>query len=360
MTARQGTVLTVICFLLMSTPGLWAEEAGNPTRDLVISVPGAELAATVSLPAAAEESSGPVPGVVLLHGSGPSTRAFQAPLTAWFLARGFAVLAFDKRGCGASTGSWIRSSLDDLAGDAAAALDALRSQPEVAGGRVGFFGHSQAGWVVPRAVAGGAEADFAIVVAGGGARPTTVESWGYQQAFERAGLEDAERRRGFEWIERYFAYLESCRGREALARGLEGERGRPWSAIASLDKILPSESNCPNWRWVATYDPLPDIAGLGDLPMLVLFGGRDSQAPSEVSIARWRLGLTLAGNDHQRLVLLPQATHSLGLGMHPGGHGAASASRPEPDGDYMKEIASWLRDQGLGGLPRLAPTAAEP
>lgn len=64
---------------------------------------------------------GPVPGIVLLAGSGPGTRSHLRLFAERFARDGFAALIFDKRGSGESEGSWTEESLDDLADDALAA-----------------------------------------------------------------------------------------------------------------------------------------------------------------------------------------------------------------------------------------------
>lgn len=66
---------------------------------------------------------------------------------------GFAVLSYDKRGVGGSSGDWREASMDDLAADAAAALGFLRTRPGVRADAVGLFGHSEGGWLVLRAAA---------------------------------------------------------------------------------------------------------------------------------------------------------------------------------------------------------------
>jgi len=69
-----------------------------------------------------------------------------------------AVLAYDKRGVGASTGRYrpfnVRESeniFEELAADARAATRWPRTQKEVDPARIGLVGGSQAGWIMPLA-----------------------------------------------------------------------------------------------------------------------------------------------------------------------------------------------------------------
>ena len=72
-------------------------------------------------------TSGPHPAVILVHGSGPMNRESVLPFARFLIRHGMAVLGYDKRGVGGSTGDWYTSSFDDLAGDAVAAFDFLKA-----------------------------------------------------------------------------------------------------------------------------------------------------------------------------------------------------------------------------------------
>jgi dienelactone hydrolase len=100
---------------------------------------------------------GPFPGVVIVPGSEPAHRTTYDLWAYSFAAHGFAVLSYDKRGVGDSSGTYVRAAttanLDDLAADASAGVEWLRRQPFVDGSRVGLDGGSQAGWVVEIAAA---------------------------------------------------------------------------------------------------------------------------------------------------------------------------------------------------------------
>jgi dienelactone hydrolase len=113
---------------------------------------GAALAGTLTLPA----GPGPFPAVALVHGSGPTARDESSIYASFFASRGFAVLAYDKRGIGESSGRYpgeraSPEAIETYARDAAAALRFLAAQPEVDRARVGFAGDSQAGWIMPLA-----------------------------------------------------------------------------------------------------------------------------------------------------------------------------------------------------------------
>jgi len=292
-----------------------------------------ELRGTLILPAA----QGRHPAVVFLHGSGPATREGARPYAEEFAKLGLASLFFDKRGSGASGGSWITSSLDDLARDALAAVQYLKAQDEVDPGRIGFWGVSQAGWVATLAASQSLDVSFMIVISGGGATPRESELFSYRQAFEQAGLSETERSEGLEILDLYFAYLATGEGRTKLeARLAEAREGRLSPLAEQLDRVLPSEENRPNWSWVAAWDPAPAMAKI-KCPVLLMFGDRDTDHPTDVAVQKWREGLRKAGNDQATIMVFPGAGH--GIRMR---EGYTGTGRPPFADGYKEAMLGWL------------------
>jgi pimeloyl-ACP methyl ester carboxylesterase len=276
-----------------------------------------------------------VPAVVFLHGSGPATREGARPYAMAFAQLGIASLIFDKRGSGASQGSWETASLDDLVSDALAAVGYLKSEPNIDPTRIGLWGVSQAGWVAPVAASRSPDVAFLMLVSGGGATPLESEMFSYQGEFQRAGLTPVETAQATEILDAYFAYLGTGERRADLLSRLEGLRPGTLSPLADmLGQVLPSEANLPNWSWVATHDPGPYIE-LVRSPVLLMFGDRDTSHPTELSVSRWREGLQRAGNTDVTIMVFPGAGH--GIRMRDGqGNTAPFAA------GYLEAQLGWL------------------
>ncbi|GLW25149.1 alpha/beta fold hydrolase [Microbispora triticiradicis] len=116
--------------------------------DLTFDSAGHRFVGTLTLP----EGDGPFPAALLLPGSGPVDRdsdhrrlplKVTRELAEALAAAGIATYRYDKRGVGASTGEFLATGFLEGMTDAAAALAALRSRPEIDPSRVAVAGHSE-------------------------------------------------------------------------------------------------------------------------------------------------------------------------------------------------------------------------
>ena len=300
------------------------------SADQKVSVRGAVLAATITVPT----GKGPYPGVVLLSGSGPSTRSSLKKFSDQLNAEGFATLVFDKRGSGESTGSWTSASFEDNVADAAAAVALLQQDPRIDSRRVGVWGVSQAGWFIPALAARTPSLAFAIVLTGGGATPREVEMFMHEASLERANVDAAGRAEARDMLSAYFAWLGTGRDRQSVVDRITRAKTQPWYRAVAIDGVLPSDEGRPNWEWVARYDPIPDIAKM-TMPTLVLLGGDDQMGSPTVAAERWKAGLSKAGNSRATVLIVPGMGHAATIGS---AHAQGGAIMPE----YSKAVSAFL------------------
>lgn len=161
-----------------SACGAQATEPG--TRSGTFVSDAATLSYSMDVPA----GRGPFPVVVFVHGSGRTARDEMRNLVEPFLGRGYMVFRYDKRGVGASTGTYEGVGpfnslrvIPQLARDAAAAFATACAAPDVERERCGFFGASQAGWVIVEALSAVPQAKFGVIFSG------TTASVGREIAF---------------------------------------------------------------------------------------------------------------------------------------------------------------------------------
>lgn len=130
-----------------------------------------ELAGTLTIP----ETGEPFPAVILVSGSGLQNRNEEVMghkpflVIADYLTRsGIAVLRYDDRGFGGSTGDFTTATTEDFAEDASAALTFLREDPRIKPGETGIIGHSEGAMIAPMLAASDPEVAFIIMLAAPG------------------------------------------------------------------------------------------------------------------------------------------------------------------------------------------------
>lgn len=254
---------------------------------------------------------GTLPGIVYIHGSGPSTRHDFSEWGLVMATRGIASLAYDKRGAGESEGDWRTSTFQELAGDAVAALASLQAQPEVAPERVGLLGASQGAWIAPIA-AGRSEPAFVIISGGGPVTPADQEFYRRLRLVEESGVSAKELGRARETLRLWFSYLREPDSHaheiSALWAALDVAE-RSWRTLIDVPSTDPTANQWPKARRRFArelhFDPVPSYRAL-DVPVLGLVGLRDQAFPVDKVLEAYDslpldLDLTVAtfpGADH--------------------------------------------------------------
>jgi pimeloyl-ACP methyl ester carboxylesterase len=289
-----------------------------------IAFPGAgvQLSGSVTCP----DAAGACPGVVLVGGSGPSDRhndGFFDALRAHLAATGVAVLAYDKRGAGKSTGAWAAAAVDDLAHDAAAAVATLQAHPRIDAGAVGVLGHSEGGWVALRLCArlgtprhlilnscpavSFAESEVSALAAAGAPPGAAAALLRQLTAAARAG-------RGYQHGQQIIA---TC-------------QHEPWYPLLSAGGFTLDSTTWAQLTAWGEYDPCDDLTRL-TTPTLAIFGENDPLVPVRASVERYTETAARAAR-HQETLVFPGAGHRLQgtRGFAPG---------------YLTRLSKWCQQQ---------------
>ncbi len=149
---KQG--IKILCFLLLSGvmgAALNSASAQDTTMVQAKFISGDnELAGTLILPANAQQ----VPIILYLGGTDEYGKIHRyresfiyENLVSIFPPSGIGIFYYDARGVGASRGNWQRASVQEFAVDAKAAINYLKSRPEVDAARIAVIGHGEDAWV---------------------------------------------------------------------------------------------------------------------------------------------------------------------------------------------------------------------
>ena len=182
------------------------------------------LAGTLIYPKGEE----PFTAVILISGSGPQNRdeeVFQHKpflvLADHLVRQGIAVLRYDDRGTGESTGNFSAAILKDFAKDAWAAFQFIKEQKFFNTTKIGLVGHSEGGLIAGMLAAEHEELDFAVLMAGP-ALPGEEIIYLQSALIARAnGVSEEEISRSYGLNKRLFEAVKSIPDRQELSREIE-------------------------------------------------------------------------------------------------------------------------------------------
>ena len=287
---------------------------GVSEETLTFESAGLSFAGTLATP----EGEGPFPGALFLHGSGPVDRdgnAMGMAMDAYRqLARGLAQvgiasLRFDKRGVGASEGDLSVAAMSDLLDDAAAALDALRSAPQVDPDRVVLIGHSEGAYLAP-AIAGTDAQLAGIALLAGAAQPLDeVTLWQIETLLRQRGATEEEIAASLEQEDAYIAFVEGSTGQWSDYTIEELQAALPWLTEDVAGQLAMTPLGLPWLREHYTADTEGALRAVS-IPVFALNGDKDLQVPPE-SGERIRAILEEAGNENVTVHLLEDLNHLL-------------------------------------------------
>jgi uncharacterized protein len=275
---------------------------------------GIALAGTLTLP----KGAGPFPAALLIAGSGPQDRdeslANHRPflLIADALTRkGIAVLRYDKRGVGKSTGNPDTATTLDLAADAQAALAFLKSRKEIDGSRIGLLGHSEGAIIAPYLAGHTKDVKWVVLLA---APATTGEQTLLNQSelIGRAGgLSEDQLDASLGFDQAAYALVRKEKDPNVLAEKLVGlvkdsglDAALPPAALETQLRMLAS----PWFRFFLDYDPLPNLKAVS-CPVLALYGQKDLQVAAKSNLPLLRQAFHDSLNTQAETRELPDLNH---------------------------------------------------
>jgi uncharacterized protein len=295
---------------------------------------GVSLAGTWLTP---ESLGAATPAVVLLHGSTSNTRDVFFDYADRFARAGFAVLVFDKRGRGGSSGDLDAATLEDLTADAVAAVRFARTRAGVDPARVGVWGLSQGAGLAP-GVATASGAAFVVAVSPPGMAVSEVAA--YQDSLRVRDRSNAADAAAAARLDRALGvWLAGAVSDSAMAADLAAAKRAPWGRWTALPERLPGVVERRNWYWAGRIeDPLPAWRKLR-VPALVIYGDRDELVPARPSGERIQRALRGARDPDVTVLWFPRANHALKLALVPGERFELPRAAP----GYVDSTLAWMK-----------------
>ena len=270
---------------------------------------GVRLAGSLHLPAGVERC----PAVVMAQGSGPADRdsgGYFGPIRETFLDRGVATFAFDKPGCGKSSGDWRHYGLVGRGAQLVAGLDVVRSHPSIGAEHVGIWGHSQGGWLVQMLVAQPLQLAFAIANSAPTIGVAEQILYDCEQTLRDRGHGDEGVRQAVALTrDLHQAAVDDAEFDAVVTRLLEPASRATWYAD------YPAIDDPDDWHHTKLLirEPFEPLSALGraECPFLAVYGGLDRLLPPWQGAEETGHALTEAGNPDATVVVFPRGDHRI-------------------------------------------------
>jgi len=278
-----------------------------------------ELAGTLTIPKI-DDGEKRFPAVILVTGSGPQDRDETLFGHKPFLViadhltrKGIAVLRYDERGVGESSGKFLGATTNDFARDAEGGIDFLMKHRSVDSAKVGIVGHSEGGVIGPMLAARHTDVAFVVMLAGPGVTGAEISTSQSRAMSAAAGMPG-------DYVDTQEEAL------TAVIKKIKEEK-KPLTAEqieAVLNKIAEtSETKKAHINlmseaiqnlsdpWMTNYimsDPGPDLRNVQS-PLLALYGEKDLQVLPKLNANAVEKHLAAAGNRDFETVELPGLNH---------------------------------------------------
>lgn len=304
------------------------------------SADGVSLGATIILP----RGEGPHPGIVFVQGRSYGSRYQHHSQAIAAARRGFASILFDGRGVGSSGGDRGRHTLQNRLDDAEAALTALRSHPDVDAERVGLFGHSAGGWVIPVVAQRAGPVAFLVMHAGPAGSLAEQQGQVVREMTRRAGdFSDEDLGRAYAYEHRLVELTVSGATWPEIEAHVRTADDQPWAV--RVDQPANDQDDELDYFRRCPHDNTAALRSM-QAPVLALYGDDDYIVPSRDNAPALEEHLRAAGNDDFRIVVFRGADHGIMLPAQ-GGDGAAFRWERRPPG-YFDTMLDWIAER-VGG-----------
>jgi hypothetical protein len=292
---------------------------------------------------------------VLVAGSGPSDRNATIMGHKPFLVladaltrRGLAVLRFDERGVGQSSGTQAGATTADLSGDVAAAVEALAQRQGVKASEIGIIGHSEGGIIAPMVTTQSDQVSFLVLLAAPGLPGDAILADQLDRRIRRQGADRRIRALQSGTQQRIFEVLKQDADSAEIAAQLEKImlQTRGISGKEVIDREIQRLMD-PWLRFFIAHDPRTTLREV-DVPVLALAGSKDQQVAPDTNQAAIAQALNADANPDVTVRTLDGLNHLFQTA--PTGAPAEYGRIEETfDPEAIDAIATWIDEQV--GLP---------
>ncbi len=280
------------------------------------------LAGTLTLP----EGYGPFPVAILITGSGIQNRDEEIMghkpfmvIADYLTRKGVAVLRYDDRGYGESTGDFMTSTTHNFANDAMGAINFLSNDNRIDHQNIGIIGHSEGAMIAPVLAAKKPTIAFIVMLAGSGLSGQETLLLRSEKLLIKSGENQEYIQQVLDLNKKIYQIAINEPDDEIAAKKIRKAYSKFTSKMSEEEKRRRGFNEYvveagikdmlnPWMRYFLSFDIKPYLMKT-HCPVLILNGDKDIQVPPRENIPPIESALQKAGNTDYKVVVLPDLNH---------------------------------------------------
>ena len=256
------------------------------------------------------ETPDPCPAAIFVHWSGPTNRdcyGYYLPIWKRFIKQGYACMSWDKPGTGETKGEYDPVHLfQERVKVVRGAISFLKRRGDIDPERIGLWGMSQAGWIMPMVAAGSRDVSFIIAASCAGESGVKQGAFHTRRLLTLEGLTEEEvRRYGELYLKRKYAktYTEYLKFAKPLNEQQYLRDVLKQGEILTPEKFVPYPSD-----YCQFIDPVPYLEKI-NCPLLAIWGEKDTAIDVYQAVETYSEAFAKGENKNFQFVVFPETSH---------------------------------------------------
>ncbi|CAA0183881.1 conserved hypothetical protein [Tenacibaculum maritimum] len=280
------------------------------------------LTGTLTFP----KKGGNFPVVILISGSGPQNKDGELLGHKPFLVisdhltqSGIAVLRYDDRGVGQSTGNFKAATSADFATDVESAIAYLQTRKEINKEKIGLVGHSEGGLIATMVASTSKDVSFVVLLAGTGVQGNKLLLLQQKLIAKANGVSEIDIKKSIKTNEKLFEMVIKSNDTNKLKTDLTNSINKMLKNDTSLEipngmtkeKFISIQVNQISSPWMQYFIKSNPAIILEKIkcPVLAVNGEKDLQVPPKENLTAIKNALKIGGNNNVTIKEFPNLNH---------------------------------------------------
>lgn len=315
------------------------------------------LSGTLTLP----KKDGIFPVVILITGSGPQNRNGELLghkpfliISDYLTQNGIAVLRYDDRGVGQSTGDFKSATSADFATDVESAITFLKTRKEINKKKIGLVGHSEGGLIAPMVASKSKDISFIVLLAGTGIQGDKLLLLQQELIAKANGVLETDINESIQTNSKLFEMVVKSNDNSKLKADLtdklnellENEPNVEIPNGMKKEEFVSMQVNQISSPWMVYFMKFNPVTTLEQVtcPVFAVNGEKDLQVPSKENLSAIKNALTKGGNLNVTTKEFPNLNH-LFQECETGSPNEYATIEQTFSPIVLEEITKWIKTQ---------------